>query len=120
MSETKHETKEKESQMNLLIVAALTLKLDLGTLFHRTAEPVRQPSVTCGIKTVSYRFVGAPGTQFRYDGETFTVPASGDIELIAGKRATEYQIAGRTLPLEVWPKDEFGMRTVPLPTEEGR
>ncbi len=103
--------------MNLLIIAAITLKLDLGALFNRTPKnPPTAPSVTCGIKTTSYRFVGAPGTAFRYDGETFTVPASGDIELIAAKRTTNYEYEGRALPLEVWPKDDFGTRTVPLPT----
>ncbi|HWW62855.1 MAG TPA: hypothetical protein VN181_15885 [Thermoanaerobaculia bacterium] len=103
--------------MNLLIIAAITLKLDLGALFNRTPKnPPTASSVTCGIKTTSYRFVGAPGTTFRYDGDKFTVPASGDIELIAAKRATSYEFDGRALPLEVWPKDDFGMRTVPLPT----
>lgn len=103
--------------MNLLIIAALTLKLDLGALFNRSPKaPVTPPSVTCGIKTVSYRFIGAPGTEFRYDGEAVRLPVSGEIELIAAKRVTEYEIEGRALPLEVWPKDEFGMRTVPLPT----
>jgi hypothetical protein len=103
----------------LLIVAALTLKLDLGALLHRNALPVvtpkNGPRVECGIKTVSYRFQGEPGTAFRYDGEDFTVPESGEIELLASKRATEYLIGGKTLPLDVFPADEFGARVIPMP-----
>jgi len=80
-----------------------------------TTQPAVRPRVECNIKTVSYRFVGAAGTEFRYDGETFRVPAAGTIELLASKKATEYEISGKTLPLDVWPADEFGARTVPLP-----
>ncbi len=89
----------------------------LGGLAHRDASP---PAVTCHIPTVSYRFVGDPGTEFSYDGETWRVPWSGWIELIASKEATEYQVNGRSLPLEVWPRDEFGTRTVPLPVKRER
>ena len=102
--------------MTLMIAAALTLNLDLGSLIQRHKQPaVATPHVECNIKTVSYRFAGAAGTQFRYDGESFRVPAAGSIELLAGKKATEYQNGGKTLPLDVWPADEFGARTVPLP-----
>jgi hypothetical protein len=96
-----------------LIAAVLKLQIDLSTLVHHsTAEA--PPSATCHITTVSYRFVGDPGTEFRYDGDTWHVPRSGSIELIASS-ATTYQIGGRTLPLDLWPRDEFGTRTVPLP-----
>ena len=78
-------------------------------------RPASQPVVTCHAGTVSYRFVGAPGTTFRYMGETYSVPKSGAIELIGHGGDREYQFAERTLPLEVWPIDEFGTRTVPLP-----
>ena len=102
----------------IILIAALTLKLDIGNLLG-TNKPAPQPvGLTCGIKTVSYRFVGEPGTRFRYDGETFLVPVGGQIELIANRRATEYHFEGRALPLEVWPKDQFGTRTVPLPGKE--
>jgi hypothetical protein len=101
--------------MTVMIAAALSLKLDLGTLIQRHKQPAVRPHVECNIKTVSYRFVGAAGTEFRYDGETFRVPAAGSIELLASKKATEYEIGGKTLPLDVWPADEFGARTVPLP-----
>lgn len=97
--------------MTPLLVAALATALHFGSIFHRgTIAPVP----TCGITTVSYRFVGAPGTPFRYDGTDYVIPASGSIELIAGKKSTEYEHAGRQLPLEVWPRDDFGTRTVPV------
>jgi hypothetical protein len=106
----------------LILVAALTLKLDLGSLLHRTPLPQvtakNGPRVECNIKTVSYRFQGQPGTSFRYDGETFTVPPSGEIELLASKNATDYLIGGKTLPLDVFAADEFGARTIPMPKKQ--
>jgi len=85
----------------------------LAALLSRS--PVAEPVVTCHKGTVSYKFVGAPGTSFRYMGETYSVPKSGSIELIGHGGDKEYQIAERKLPLEVWPIDAFGTRTVPLP-----
>ncbi|HET7435103.1 MAG TPA: hypothetical protein VFN10_10385 [Thermoanaerobaculia bacterium] len=97
----------------LALIAALSISLDLGALTrHKTVDV---PSVTCGIKTVSYRFLGEPGQRFRYDGETFVMPAAGWIELIAERGVSEYQYDNHALPLDVWPRDTFGMRTVPLP-----
>ncbi|HEX7150955.1 MAG TPA: hypothetical protein VF618_05665 [Thermoanaerobaculia bacterium] len=95
----------------LVLVAALTLQLNLAP-----PKPVTAPHVTCGIKTVSYRFVGTPGSEFRYDGRTYRVPVGGTIEILADKRETSYTAGGKTLPLDVWAADEFGTRTVPLPT----
>jgi len=88
----------------------------LAALLSR--RPVAEPAVTCHKGTVSYKFVGAPGTSFRYMGETYSVPKSGSIELIGHGGDKEYQFANRTLPLEVWPIDAFGTRTVPLPKDE--
>jgi hypothetical protein len=103
--------------MTTLLVAALATHLQFASIFHRgTSAPV--PS--CGITTVSYKFVGTPGTPFRYDGANYLIPASGSIELISGKNATEYEHAGRQLPLEVWPRDAFGTRTVPVGQEGSR
>jgi hypothetical protein len=97
--------------MTPLLVAALATQLHFASMFHRvTSAPV--PS--CGITTVSYRFIGTPGTPFRYDGSDYVIPANGSIELLAGKHSTEYQHAGRQLPLEAWPRDAFGTRTVPV------
>ena len=78
-------------------------------------RPIAEPVVTCHKGTVSYKFVGAPGTTFRYMGESYSVPKSGSIELIGHGGDKDYQFADRQLPLEVWPIDAFGTRTVPLP-----
>jgi hypothetical protein len=95
--------------------AALSLPVDLGTNVNKSHAPEAQSS--CRISTVSYRFTGEPGTVFRYAGGTYTVPARGWIELIAG-RPSEYEYAGKKLPLDVWPRDEMGMRSVPLPHKD--
>jgi hypothetical protein len=101
----------------IVAAAALTLAiqfdLDLGA-FKRKAEPA--PKVTCGITTVGYRFVGKPGQAFRYAGDTYVVPEEGEIELIAARHKSSYNIADKSLPLDVWPLDQFGFRTVPLPS----
>ncbi len=57
----------------------------------------------CGIKVVSYRFVGTPGLEFEYAGALGKIPAAGWIELIAKKGV---DIAGSA--------DDFGTVTVCL------
>ena len=103
----------------LLLAAALTaslnVEIDLGLLVRR-GNKAQTPAVTCNISTVGYRFVGKAGQEFRYAGDTYVVPAEGTIELIAHPRRTTYAINGRSLPLEVWPRDQFGFREVPLPS----
>lgn len=94
-----------------MLIAAFVLAANLS-LFHRTPP---SPAPTCGIQTVSYRFVGEPGTEFVYGGNTYIVPASGWIELLAKRKPANYLVAGRALPLDVWPRDDFGTRHVPLP-----
>ena len=77
------------------------------------------PVVVCHSGTVSYRFTGAPGATFTYGGAQYSVPRSGSIELLSAGAGKEYLAAnGRTLPLDVWPIDGFGTRTVPLQTTE--
>lgn len=98
-----------------ILTASISLEVDLGALFKR-AKAVESPGVTCGISTVGYRFMGKPGQEFRYAGDTYKVPGTGSIELIAAPRRTSYAINGRSLPLEVWPRDQFGFREVPLPS----
>ncbi|HEX8172473.1 MAG TPA: hypothetical protein VF824_18200 [Thermoanaerobaculia bacterium] len=103
----------------MLAAAALTLAIQLDldlTGFLKKAE--QAPSVTCGITTVGYRFSGVPGQEFRYAGDTYVIPGEGSIELIAERRKTTYHIADKSLPLDVWPLDQFGFRTVPLPSPE--
>jgi hypothetical protein len=99
-----------------LLTASINVELDLGALIHRTTA--KQPTVTCGISTVGYRFSGKPGQAFRYAGDTYQVPAEGWVELIADKRRTTYSYNGRSLPLDVWPKNQFGFREVPLPSPD--
>lgn len=83
--------------------------ITLAALLHGTPAP----AVTCHSGTVSYKFVGAPGATFVYAGARYAIPASGWIELLSGDKV--YLAAnGRTLPLDVWPIDAFGTRTVPL------
>jgi hypothetical protein len=99
-----------------VLTASINIDIDLSRLL-RKAETA-DPQVTCGISTVGYRFRGQAGQQFRYAGDTYTVPAEGWVELIADRRRTNYAIQGRTLPLDVWPRDQFGFRDVPLPSPE--
>ena len=100
----------------LVLTASINIDIDLSALIHRTAT--KAPQVTCGISTVGYRFSGKPGQEFRYAGDTYQVPAEGWVELIADKRRTTYSFGGRSLPLDVWPKNQFGFREVPLPSPE--
>jgi hypothetical protein len=103
----------------MLLLAAITLSLNLEQVYNRPqiAQTGTPSSATCGIKTVAYRFVGEPGTEFRYAGDTYRVPVRGEIELIAEKGVTEYTVSSRKLALDVWPRDDFGMRTIPLPKQ---
>jgi len=90
------------------ILHAITLA---ALLHHAPAAPV----VTCHTGTVSYKFVGTPGATFTYAGAKYSVPPSGSIELLSDSGSKAYLAAnGRTLPLDVWPIDAFGTRTVPL------
>ncbi|HVX30106.1 MAG TPA: hypothetical protein VHA53_06460, partial [Nitrolancea sp.] len=58
--------------LSLVMVAALNIKIDLvGLIQHRYHEAPQVKSLTCHIETVSYKFVGEPGTEFRYDGDTY-------------------------------------------------
>jgi hypothetical protein len=98
--------------MNIKPAIAITLLLAASSAF------AAGPQVTCHSGTISYKFVGTPGTVFTYSGHSYTVPKSGRIELVREARETTYALAGRSLPLEVWPMDAFGTRTVPLPHEE--
>src|SRR5258708_12996814 len=82
----------------LLLLAALNLQIDLGRIMHRASTPATPPSVTCHIATVSYRFIGEPGTEFRYDADSWRVPKSGFIELISSKAASTIRLTARRPP----------------------
>jgi hypothetical protein len=104
--------------LTIFTAAALSLKIDLIGMIQQRSHPAPQvKGLTCHIETVSYRFVGDPGTEFRYDGDSYRVPQNGSIELIS-TRAQNYEVNGRALPLNLWPKDGFGMRTIPLPKNQ--
>lgn len=106
----------------LVLAAALTLginlEIDLSALVRH--HQVREPKVTCGISTVGYHFSGAPGQQFDYAGETFTIPASGYVEVISLPKLTTYSVSGSAFPLENGgPLDAFSFRWIALPTSKG-
>lgn len=96
-----------------VLTASMTLDLDLTALVKRSQK--KEPVATCGIVTVGYRFRGKLGQTFRYAGDTYEIPEEGWVELIADRRRTTYAIHGHSLPLDVWPRDPFGFRDVPLP-----
>ena len=99
----------------MLIAAAIaSINIDLTSLLTRHHTP-KAPTVTCGITTVSHIFVGRPGTAFRYDGDQYQIPPTGRVELIGVKGVNTYELNGRALPLNVFPRDEFGAETVLLP-----
>jgi hypothetical protein len=70
--------------------------------------------LTCGLSTVGYRFIGEPGQAFEYGHRVYVIPKRGWIELIADG-ATTVRVGPRSIPLDVWPADEFSFRHVPLP-----
>lgn len=97
----------------MITIAALVLSVKLGALLDRLRVP--EPQATCGIETTSYLFKGEPGTEFGYAGETVRLPESGSVELIAS-RGNTYEVAGRKLGLDVSSADEFGRRTIQVPS----
>ena len=106
--------KAKENTQMLLLAATLSVNMDLiGLLQKKNAQSA--PSATCHIKVTSYKFNGKPGQRFTYDGDTYRIPQTGTIEIVANQRNSEYQINGKTLPLNVWAKDDFGTISVPMP-----
>ena len=98
----------------VVLTASMNVDLNLASLIKRSQKS--EPAVTCGIVTVGYRFRGKPGQEFRYAGDTYEIPKEGWVELIADRRRTSYAINGRSLPLDVWPRDPVGFRDIPLPS----
>jgi hypothetical protein len=94
------------------LTAAVSIDIDLTGLFRRGKA---QPSATCNIKTVGYRFIGREGQTFRYAGDTYVIPRAGAVELIADRRNTTYHFNGQTLSAEEQAHDQFGFRDVVLP-----
>lgn len=99
------------------LTAAIYLEIDLGSLF-KAQQQNPDAKVTCGIRTVGYRFWGKPGQTFQYAGDRYTIPEEGWIELIADRRKTTYRVHNQSLPLENLPLNQFGFGEVTLPAEK--
>lgn len=103
----------------IILAAALTLgiefEIDLTSLINRHKERTTG-TVTCGIKVVGYHFKGQPGQQFRYAGETYTIPREGYVEVISLPKVKTYVAEGRTLPLDetAGDLDGFSFRWIDL------
>ena len=100
----------------LATILAASLQVNLDSAPAVRAASKSAPAASCNIRTVGYRFVGAPGQSFRYAGERFEIPAEGSIELLAERNKTTYTVSNRSFPLDVSPNDPFGIREVQLPT----
>lgn len=99
----------------LILPAVLTLSIEVNLSLTSLLRYAQQPrGLVCGIATVGYRFHGLPGLKFVYANDEYEIPAEGVIELIADRRHTTYRIENRTLPLDVWPRDPFGFRDIPV------
>jgi hypothetical protein len=98
------------------LTAAISIDIDLNALVRR--KRVQEPTVTCNIKTVGYRFIGRPGQTFRYAGDTYSIPRGGAIELIAERKKASYEFNNQTLSADVEAHDQFGFRDVYLPKGE--
>lgn len=91
---------------------SVSVDVDLSPLIARLMRK-SAPKVTCGIETVGYRFIGEPGREFVYAGETFVMDADA-VELIADKRRGTFAIDGRSIRIDS-PRDQFGFREATLP-----
>ncbi|HEX7706273.1 MAG TPA: hypothetical protein VF701_07440 [Thermoanaerobaculia bacterium] len=96
-----------------ILVAAIGINPEVKPEAKKSV--VAEPQVSCGIKTVGYRFTGEPGQQFRYAGATYVIPEEGWVEVVANKRQKNYLINGSTLPLVGGPHNQFGFLEVALP-----
>jgi hypothetical protein len=99
-----------------VLTAAISLEIDLGALI--SAHRVKSPTVTCGIRTVGYRFTGKPGQTFRYAGDTYAIPEEGWVELIADRRKTTYRVDNRSVSIAEAPLNQFGFGEVELPNPQ--
>lgn len=102
------------TKTKVILAAALSLGVNVSAVLGGSLPA---PKAVCGISTVSYRFVGTPGTEFRYGRDSYRVPPTGAIELLAEKRISDYRLGELSLPLNVGPQDQFGTRIVALPSQ---
>lgn len=76
-------------------------------------HPTVRAAHTCHIKFVSFSFIGAAGTSVSYHGEKYTIPAGGQIELLAQQGEYTFEAAGYTLHVDdTTPRDEFGSASI--------
>ena len=97
-----------------VLTASISIDIDLSGLIRRANQA--EPKATCNISTVGYRFRGTPGQEFRYAGDSYTIPAEGWVELIADRRRTTFAVGSRTFPIADSARDPFGFRDVTLPS----
>ena len=94
------------------MIATLTLLMALR--FHPSDATTRPISQICSVRIVGFKFIGVEGQMFELGSVTYTVGKNGFVELISDGETT-YRYEDKTLPLTVWPANEFGMLEVPLP-----
>lgn len=91
-----------------LLLIVITANLNAG-IFGR-----KSGSATCGIKVVSYKFVGNAGTELVYGNRSVVIPQHGAIELVAQKNQSTFKVAGKSFAIQSTTADEFGTATVEL------
>lgn len=92
--------------LSVTLTAAIAIEIDLTGLLraHQLRAHREVGRVTCGIRTIAYRFIGEPRQTFRYMGTMYVIPSDGVIELIAG----------REVPQGAADSDAFSFRDVHL------
>src|SRR5688572_1738584 len=91
-----------------LILIVIAANLNAGVFGRKNGN------ATCGIKVVSYKFIGNAGTQLVYGNRSFTIPQHGVIELAAQKDQNTFQVSGKSFEIQSNTPDEFGTATVEL------
>ena len=100
----------RETQMNAqAIVFLVGALLNMGGNGQAAKASSIQAPHACHVKFVSFAFSGKPGTPITYHGETYIIPESGSIELIAQRNDFAFEAAGYRLQVsDQTQRDEFG------------
>jgi hypothetical protein len=91
-----------------LILITIAANMNAGVFGRKSGN------ATCGIKVVSYKFVGNAGTELIYGNRSVVIPQHGVIELVAQKGLNSFQVAGKSFEIQNTTADEFGTATVEL------
>src|SRR5688500_16225020 len=91
-----------------LLLIVVTANLHAGIFGRKSGNAI------CGIKVVSYKFVGNAGTSLVYGNRSVVIPQHGVIELVAQKDQTTFKVAGKSFQIQSTTADEFGTATVEL------